>query len=759
MQENKLGFTVDSHLLSELGERLVTRNYIALSELVKNAYDADATKIIIRFINARRGGTKRGNSAIHLVDNGHGMTFEQVRDYWMRVATPHKIREPISPIFGRRKTGSKGIGRFACRRLAKRLVIETIAKLPNAKTLEWTKVEFDWNKFESGTTLTEIPCGYQRRELNEGMPGLTLKLTDLTEPWSEGEFNLLRRQVLTLSVVQGTRRKGFEEDPGFEIDLQAPEFPSGAGIMVDQFMDAGWGKLEGFVKENEIVALKSTAKEIGTRNYTLPEKFKALKGITFEIAWIPARKEYFRDTRTLTKGLAEATREQGGVRVYLDGFRIYPYGDLGDDWLGIDRDIARRWGTADRIFEGVASGLGVDPTRAMLNHPQNRHLIGRVYISSRPGMPFVVKADREGFVKNDAYEDLIKCIRLALQWFTLHYNKFLLLHASAEAKKAEEELRMKLGEVREEKFGIREIPSPLVEKAVNLLSMEAKRAFETLPEKEKKESEERVEAATKVIQRSFTRAETYLSMLRSVASTGALMFVFSHEIKVLIARLDTHARTLGRIIETLPVKKRTEFRQFAQSLHDTRDRFDQQVKLFGILAQKTADTQRKMLSVKDACTEVLQGFEYLVKHYGLNQVKIDVPDSLRTGPMLDAELFSIIINLVSNAIKAILSGHGKNVLIQGRKEHGKAVIRVFDDGVGLSKNFREEVFEPLTADPDGRLYEGLRKRIPDEDLAALGRGSGLGLSIVRGIVESYGGKAYFTNVNPPWKTCIEVVLP
>jgi signal transduction histidine kinase len=524
-------------------------------------------------------------------------------------------------------------------------------------------------------------------------------------------------------------------------------------------MDAGWGKLEGFVKADGTVTLKLTAKKIGTHNYALTERFEVLRGVRFEIAWIPGKKEYFRDTRTLTKGLADLTREQGGVRVYLDGFRIYPYGNPGDDWLGIDKDVARRWGPVDRILEDVASGLGVDPSRAMLRHPQNRHLIGRVYISSYPRMQFAVKADREGFVENETYDELIKCIRLSLQWFTLHYNKFLLLYQTEALKEAEKELRMKIGEVREEKRRMREIAIPLVKKAVDVLSMEAKRAHETLPEKEKKISEERVEAAAEVIQRSFTQAETYLSMLRAVASTGALMFVFSHEIKVLIGRLDTHANTLSRIIEKLPQEERDKFKRFAQSLRDTRDRFDQQVKLFEILTQKTADTQRKRLSIKHACNEVLEGFEYLIDHYHLNQPKIDVPDSLMTAPMLDAELFSIIVNIISNAVKATIAGHGKNILIQGRKEDGKTVIRVFDDGIGISEDFREAVFQPLTADPDRRLYEGLRKRVQDADLAALGRGSGLGLSIVRGIAETYGGTADFVDVEPPWKTCIKVVLP
>ena len=164
------------------------------------------------------------------------------------------------------------------------------------------------------------------------------------------------------------------------------------------------------------------------------------------------------------------------------------------------------------------------------------------------------------------------------------------------------------------------------------------------------------------------------------------------------------------------------------------------------------------ISVKKTCQEVLSSFDYLIKHYDLDEPIIDVPDSLRTVRMLDAEFFSIVVNLVSNAIKAILAGRGRRIFIQARKDNGKTVIRVFDDGVGVAEDVREKVFEPLTADPYNQIYKGLRRIIQDEELAALGRGSGLGLNIVRGIVETYGGKAHFIDVKPPWKTCAEVIL-
>src|SRR5688572_31668114 len=95
----QIQFTVDAALLRELGERLVGKPHVALAELVKNSYDADATRCRIIF----------GNDEIEVVDDGNGMTFEEFQKFWMRVGTTHKQQEGTSPRLHRPVTGSKGI--------------------------------------------------------------------------------------------------------------------------------------------------------------------------------------------------------------------------------------------------------------------------------------------------------------------------------------------------------------------------------------------------------------------------------------------------------------------------------------------------------------------------------------------------------------------------------------------------------------------------------------------------------------------------
>ncbi len=91
---NDLKFTVDSALLQELGEKLVETVHLALSELVKNAYDADATKVEVIFEIKEDGNTR-----LKIVDDGIGMNFEAVQNFWMRIATTNKYTNSTSSFY------------------------------------------------------------------------------------------------------------------------------------------------------------------------------------------------------------------------------------------------------------------------------------------------------------------------------------------------------------------------------------------------------------------------------------------------------------------------------------------------------------------------------------------------------------------------------------------------------------------------------------------------------------------------------------
>ena len=89
-------FSVDAGVIDRLGKELVARHETAVSELVKNAYDADASFVELLFQDTNDIG-----GVLTVEDDGHGMTKEQIINGFMRISSTDKIHNPNSPIYNR----------------------------------------------------------------------------------------------------------------------------------------------------------------------------------------------------------------------------------------------------------------------------------------------------------------------------------------------------------------------------------------------------------------------------------------------------------------------------------------------------------------------------------------------------------------------------------------------------------------------------------------------------------------------------------
>lgn len=139
--EDNIRFSTDAGIIDRLGSELVARQETAVSELVKNAYDADATKVSIRFENSDNvGGT------LFIEDDGVGMNREELINGFMRISSTSKIRNPISNVYKRKRAGQKGIGRFAVQRLGERLLITTQTK----ESDEALVLAINWDEYING---------------------------------------------------------------------------------------------------------------------------------------------------------------------------------------------------------------------------------------------------------------------------------------------------------------------------------------------------------------------------------------------------------------------------------------------------------------------------------------------------------------------------------------------------------------------------------------------------------------------------------
>lgn len=210
--KDNIRFSVDAGVIDRLGKELVARHETAVSELVKNAYDADALKVRIQFSNVdNTGGT------LVIDDDGDGMTRDQLINGFMRISSTSKIHEPVSPIYNRSRAGKKGIGRFSAQRLGEKLTI--ISQTKDSQTaikivVDWAKYRIDDDIFFISNKIEEIP--------KEKEHGTTLIIEKLRDYWSETMIKRIYRyaidiiQPFPLSINE-RERDGENSDPGFEI--------------------------------------------------------------------------------------------------------------------------------------------------------------------------------------------------------------------------------------------------------------------------------------------------------------------------------------------------------------------------------------------------------------------------------------------------------------------------------------------------------------------------------------------------------------
>ncbi len=746
-----LRFTVDSALLRELGEKLVETVHLALAELVKNSYDADATEVKVKFTQ-----DENGNDEIHIIDNGVGMNFQEVQGYWMRIATTNKVEQNISLKYGRPKTGAKGIGRFCCRRLGSILKLITIGtgkKKDETPELQKTEVEFFWENFEPGTNVTTIECPGKREVVKNVQTGTTLIIKkDLTDEFSLRGYNWLKRQLAVLAANRGTRRKGYEEDPGFNIILDVPDLEGEEIVIQEDLINAGWGTLTVHINNKHQAVCKLDAMGIGRKTLISNEVFPNLKDIKLKLGIMVDMRKQMRDTSVISKGtLKDILPKYGGVQVRYRGFRVYPYGD--DDWLEIDKDrgLRKRIPKKGELYSFAQKLHGVNPDRVLLNMLSMRSYVGNVEIGDQ-AEGFEMKANREGFISSPAVDSLKEFVRYAIDWTTIYRDYYIRVKAKEESEAAREYLEEVTGEKIEE--------GKEVESAVNYIQKEIENIAPFLPEKEKKVLEKSVKEAFQVILKHEAANQEELIHLRLIASTSTLLLIFSHEVKALLGMLEVSKNTLQIIEEKLTGKEQMLIKKTREGFSDLKDRFRELLEMTSLVGIDSKREKPKQLALRERISRAVNVFQLIRNRYDINVDFEQVPNNIVIKSMLEAELYAILLNILSNSIKStIAAGGNRKIEITAVRTNGKTVINFKDTGIGLHSSHYEEVFMPFASDVDGQLYDNLNNILNPEDKYIVGTGSGLGLSIVREIVRARNGQISFKNPQKNWSTELEIILP
>lgn len=744
----ELVFTVDSALLSELGEKLVETTHIALVELVKNAYDADATQVTVKILPDPPRGP-----VVQIIDNGSGMAFRDLQNYWMRIATTHKTTHRHSERYGRPLTGSKGIGRFSCRRLGTRLSLLTVALVDDGRS-ERTEVTIEWSKFKPGKEISTIKCEGTRQIVVDATPGTTLIIEGSREDeWSKRGYDFLKRQLAVLAANRGRKRPGFEEDPGFNIRLEAPDFNEVITNLRERLLSAGWGKLKVRVNSSGEAMCTLNALKVGKKRISHPQKFPDLASVSATIGIMPAERAEMRDREVISKGsLREILDNWGGVYVRYKGFRVYPFGEPGNDWLNIDRDRGLRKSALSEALQPFAARLrGVNPQRAMLSLLSSKSYIGDVEIGER-AQGFDPKASREGFVGGGGIGALQDLVRFAIDWSTMYREYARALETKEEALHARKELESQLSHPVDSK--------EVVSAAIRVVESEVRNLATRLPTPERQQVLRSLKTATRAIATHEASNREELRHLQLVASTSTLLLIFSHEVKALLSWLEQVSISLEQVRKKLHGPEESRLAEIRDEFATNKKRFVDLLSMTSLVSVDSREAKTIELTFRPRLEQAVRCFDLITRSYGIMIDLERVSGTLKVGPMLEAELYAVLLNVLSNAIKSVIAAGGeKRVVVSAEREGLKAVVHVLDTGIGLDEELYEKVFEPFVADPDNRLYRGLKSKLNPEDEYVVGTGSGLGLSIVSEILSYRGGAIRFVRPKDGWKADLEILMP
>lgn len=355
----RLQFTVSSELKTIIGRDLINDDFIAIFELVKNAYDAKAEKVTLIFENTKEISEK---SKIIVVDKGDGMSRKDIDDKWLLVGyswkkdeegEPQAIQNDYRDKIGEERyfAGAKGIGRFSCDRLGSKLKLYT--KTENEEDIH--VLEMDWDKFEKDPkkgfqtvdvnyyTIKKLPAEFNLKNFDKGT---VLEISSLRSKWDWDKLIRLKRHLQRL--INPAQVSPEQE---FQIYLKAEEF-----LDDDEKERDDYNIINGFVKNIvfEKLRIKTTqliskidkeGKKIYTELYDKGEfiyrieeenEYSPLHNITIKIFFL---NKVAKAAFTRIMGIQPV--KYGSVFFYKNGIKINPYGNFGDDWLGLDKRKAQ----------------------------------------------------------------------------------------------------------------------------------------------------------------------------------------------------------------------------------------------------------------------------------------------------------------------------------------------------------------------------------------------------------------------------------
>lgn len=628
-EHEKVRLQFDASILARLGEELIPDPDQGLLELVRNAYDAGASRCTIELMSAESvGGT------IVIVDDGVGMTRQDIADGFLVLGRSRKVQRQ----HGRLMVGEKGLGRLAALRLGRRVTVET---WPRGEAVRHV-LELDWDKFSAAAVVEEVELDIVTTP-TEGAgarAGTTITIRDLREALPKAKQESLARSLLLLSDPFGS-------DLGFEANLKSEEFEDLSRMLRAEYLGAAEYQLTASVDQNGIAkaelrdhrgntlaSANHTDLRAGTASkipYACPpaefEMYVFLLGGKSESANLKLRQLGVRRVSNWLKAV-------GGVHLYHRGLRVRPFGDPGYDWLRLN--VRRVQSPEDR--------------------PSTNTAVGRVLVNDE-GDFLVPKTDRVGFVENEAFQELRE--------FAYDATEFM--------------ARWRIDRSRQQREARRDKERTDVDDASDQLT----RAVSSLPPAQRAPVAEAVRTYTAAARKRDEGRMADIQLYRTMSTLGAATSVFAHETDKPTERL----LSLLTILRRRATKKLGDDPQIVGPL-DELDRVASGLRALTQMPLRLLKANRRRVaatSVGASAHEVLTTFDYFLRSNTINvETEFAESDRVQAAP---AALEVIVANMVVNAVAALTSDPSPSVertlSLTTTRSDNAVTLEVSDNGPGL----------------------------------------------------------------------------
>ena len=755
-------FKVSTGLKNIIGRELITNEFIAIFELVKNSYDAGAKKVVVEFKDIYSD-----NSKIIISDNGDGMSGQDIQDKWLFVAYSEKTEGKRTGTYRdnfaeRVYAGAKGVGRFSCDRLGKNLKLFSQKKGETAVNY----IEVDWSDFEIDTKeefinvpikhgmCSKLPSGF--------MWGTTIEIGGLRSKWNRNSLLELKKSLSKMVNPDAELSK----DDQFDIYIKCEEeidndqeerekikktknnlAASGQNIINGIVTNYVFETLN--IKTTQILVeitgdgekIISSMYDRGTFLFELEQKnpFSTLRDIKVRLFQLNrAAKINFRKIMGIPQG------QYGTIFIYKNGFRIMPYGEPGDDVFGIDKRKAQGWarnlgtrdligrieiyGSSDYLRETTSRDGGfiktptyyelVDFFTQYALRPLEKYVVGLI----NWGDP--VKENGKSIEPEEISDDILKYI-------TEYEKTKTLISVNCNPELFE------LIDEKMDKIQTREI-SQLKQMAEKLKNDDMKKLAQKIEKYDRKIQKEKADVARKVeeVSERLTQTERELEtthrqtlFLRNLANPKYENAVESlHMINTYAKSIKTN---LDKVIKEMRLWEGTpEYNKITKRLFEIMKATQKISGTYNVVCHAEYDIKKGKIedNIVDFLHEYIENALFPRTGEILN-VDIKCDDQMHILQFNPMEFGILIENIIYNSLKA----RAHNIIINVTGNDKETVISFIDDGVGINANITqiEKIFELGYTTTNG---------------------SGVGLAHVKKIIEDMGGTvAIDTNVKSGFK--------